>query len=212
MLEWRPIPGYEGLYEVSAEGDVRSLPRLIPCASGESRRFAGRGLTPDPNKWGYLRVTLHRSGRQKRCGVHELVALAFIGPKPVGAWVLHRDDDKRKNIPGNLYYGTRAENAKDAIANGRQVRGSRVSNSKLTEADIPSILAMRSRGETYKGIGIAFGVATSTIFQICVGKWWKEAALAIHPDQLSRAGGIGFPRKMRLDKTTSSGLTLIVRA
>lgn len=104
--EWRPIPGYEGLYEASDHGRIRSLDRTI-TRNGRPSRLQGRVLTPvGDGKYGYLRVGL---GRKNLKFVHRLVAEAFIGDGS-GLDVDHRDGDPANNHLSNLRYLTHAEN------------------------------------------------------------------------------------------------------
>lgn len=106
MTTWRPAPGYEGRYEVSDQGEVRSL-------------VSGRPLTPYRDRGGYLRVG-PRSDRQKKRSipVHRLVLEAFIGPRPAGLVVRHLNGDRNDNSLPNLTYGTPAENAQDSLRHG----------------------------------------------------------------------------------------------
>jgi hypothetical protein len=120
---WRPIPGFEGLYEVSDVGRVRSVDRVLTYADGRRRRYPECILRPAPGSHGYLSVVLCRDGKQRSHCVHALVALAFVGPRPDGPEgdeIRHRDGDHLNNRPGNLAYGTRRENADDAVQHGTQ--------------------------------------------------------------------------------------------
>lgn len=103
--EWRPIPGYEDLYEVSDKGRVRSLRSGTRIADKENRIMKTKY---DHN--GYLRVNLHKDGRQKSELVSRMVAKAFV-PNPNGyPEVGHDDDNKLNNTPENLYWTTQQEN------------------------------------------------------------------------------------------------------
>lgn len=104
--EWRPIPGYEGSYEVSDRGKVRSA------------RGAQRILKPWMQKGGYPTVQLRRNGQSKKSGVHSLVLEAFIGPRPAGMDGCHNDGDPLNNTPSNLRWGSRSDNMHDAVAHG----------------------------------------------------------------------------------------------
>lgn len=105
---WLPVVGCEGLYEVSDQGRVRSL-------------RTGLVLKPDAHAT-YPRVTV---GGGRRAYVHHLVAAAFIGPRPLGFQVLHRNDVRTDNRVENLYYGTASDNMADSLRNGRRTRSSR---------------------------------------------------------------------------------------
>lgn len=103
--EWRPIPGYENLYEVSNEGRVRSLRIGTRIKVKENRIMCQKY---DTN--GYLRVNLHKDGSQRSELVSRMVAKAFV-PNPNGfPEVGHNDDNKMNNTPENLYWTTQQEN------------------------------------------------------------------------------------------------------
>jgi hypothetical protein len=97
---WAPIPGYEGRWEASTEGRIRSLPRP---------RTKGGILKQRVNKRGYLSVTLGRETHE----VHRLIASAFLGPKPPDCEVRHVDRDRLNTRASNLAYGTRSQNNLD---------------------------------------------------------------------------------------------------
>ena len=122
--EWRPIKGYEGLYEVSNTGRVRSLDRY----DSNNHFLKGRILKLYTRKGGYLFVQLHLNGKGKNYLVHRLVAIAFI-PNPDNLpEVNHLDEDKTNNRVENLEfcdrkyninYGTRTDKVRNtAINNG----------------------------------------------------------------------------------------------
>lgn len=92
--EWRPIEGYEGLYEVSTLGRVRSLERI----DNNNHLVKGRILKPTTDKDGYFRVDLHKEGKVKHFLIHRLVAQTFI-PNPERLPIInHKDEDKTNNI------------------------------------------------------------------------------------------------------------------
>lgn len=116
MTNWRPVPGFEGLYQVSDSGEVLSTPRL---------RTRGGILKQYRNSKGYPAVTLHKNGKQRRYGVHQLVALAFFGPRPDGQEVRHLDGNPQNRNVTNLAYGTRTQNGLDRVAHGRDRNASK---------------------------------------------------------------------------------------
>lgn len=119
---WKDIPGYEGRYQASNQGRVRSVDRRVRLVVHgiETTRFAkGQILRPGPCQSRHLSVAVGK-GNSKH--VHALVALAFYGPPPPGHEVLHLNHDPKDNRVKNLRYGTRGENiAMDYAVGTRKV-------------------------------------------------------------------------------------------
>lgn len=110
---WKSVPGFEGRYEVSSEGRVRSLLR------------GGRVLRAGIASHGYPMVVL---GRGNPRTIHSLVAEAFLGPRPAGQEVRHKDGNRKNASAGNLCYGTRSENIRDAVAHGTWMSAARTAH------------------------------------------------------------------------------------
>lgn len=125
-MEWKAVVGFEGRYEISDTGLIRSLDRIIHTRNGSRwkpgepgipgiRRLKGRVLKPGtlaPS--GHLHVVLE--GRVDKT-IHTMVLEAFVGPCPDGLMARHADDDPTNNTLSNLSWGTRSENSYDAIRN-----------------------------------------------------------------------------------------------
>lgn len=159
---WKPVPGYEGLYEVSDIGRVRRIERRV--------------LTPHAGNGGYLRVLLCNR-HQKHVGIHRLVAGAFIGACPPGYVVNHKDGDPANNAPSNLEYVTQSQNVRHAFETlGRQPphRGESTHFAKLTDNDVIQIRRRRVEGQTYKQIAKDFNTKPANVWHICVGHTWKH--------------------------------------
>lgn len=112
---WKDIPGYEGSYQVSDLGRVRSLDRVLNAhklGRGYCRGVRGRILKPGASNVnsGHLTVALGRHNSQ--C-VHFLVLLAFVGPRPAKMDTRHLDGNSANNILSNLEYCTRSRNGQD---------------------------------------------------------------------------------------------------
>lgn len=126
---WRPCVGYEGLYEVSNMGEVRSLKRKVQYkAYGKDmvRTQKGRILS-QINKDGYRQVSLWKDGKNKIWRVHRLVALAFIPNPNNKPFINHLDEVRDNNCVENLEWCTPAENLSYGTARERgretQIRG-----------------------------------------------------------------------------------------
>lgn len=109
---WKPVVGYEGLYEVSNTGQVRSLDRYIKYSNGQIHLHKGKVLSPVIKDNGYLQVGLYYNGKYKMFLVHRVVAQAFI-PNPDNLpEVNHLDEDKTNNNVTNLEWCDRSYNLK----------------------------------------------------------------------------------------------------
>jgi hypothetical protein len=112
---WVPIPEFEGLYEASTLGRIRSLPRIDN--RGGPRR--GRVLKPQPcGRRGHRAVSLSKNGVVTYDAVHRIIMRAFVGPRPAGMETRHLNGDPADNRLVNLKYGTPSENALDRVRHG----------------------------------------------------------------------------------------------
>jgi hypothetical protein len=140
--EWRAVPGWEGYYEVSNKGRVRSVERVIEFEDGRVRRFPVVVRSTHTDGFGYFKLTLKRAKRQERILVHQAVAAAWLGPRPVGFDVCHNDGNKTNNAVENLRYDTRAANRADSVRHGTAIRPSM---RKLTDEQVAAIRAARGK-------------------------------------------------------------------
>lgn len=130
--EWRDIPGYEGLYQVSSLGRVKSLAKPMfygttpNVRNHESAMRIERIMTPRVKRNGYAQIGLYQDGKAKSYTIHRLVAIVFI-PNPNGfPYVNHKDEDRLNNSVDNLewctpsyniHYGTAIKKLSDAKRN-----------------------------------------------------------------------------------------------
>lgn len=171
--EWRDCVGYEGLYQVSSLGRVRSMDRWIAYGDGRKRFYKGRVLKPSLNRDGYPVVNL---GLGKSVRVHCIVAGAFIGDRPKGLDINHVDGCKANNHVSNLEYATRGQNICHAFANGLSIasRGELSGKALLTEAKVLEIRDLLSQGYTNRAVAKMFGVSKDAISHIRLRKTWKH--------------------------------------
>jgi len=169
--EWRPIDGYEGRYEVSSLGRVRSLDHVVEfrTATGDERKLTVRGrlLKLTPNNHGYMQCGLSN----KTHIVHALVLAAFHGRRPDGLECRHLDGNKLNNAAFNLTWGTSKENGQDCVRHGTALRGEDNPAAALTENQVREI----RNTTTYQHVLAAkFGVSQSTIGRARRGVSWTH--------------------------------------
>ena len=156
---WLPVVGYEGYYEVSNRGRVRSLHRLVKHARDRGeRRYKARMMTLTVDRGHGYRVVRLCNGEGKTFKVHRLVATAFMGPRPEGQEVLHGIAGKLNNSVENLRYGTTKENAADRKRDGTHRSGECHPNSKLTKQKVLEIRELLLAGVTQKEIAALFSI------------------------------------------------------
>ncbi len=165
MEIWKSVRYFEGLYEVSSLGRVRSLPG--------GRRHGKILFTGNFNpKKQYPAASLHRGGRQYRKLVHLMVAEAFLPPKPSAEHEVRHLSGERSNCAEvNLRWGTAAENARDRDRHGRTVRGTSHGLTTLAEKDI---VAIRTSAAPQRQIARQFGVSQSTVRRILRREVWSH--------------------------------------
>jgi len=133
MERWKWVIGFEGYYQVSDLGRVRSVNRVVRGGRGKPVKRVGkvRKLSPSSRR-GHLAAHLYKEGVLTPIGVHRLVLAAFVGPCPDGCETLHSANGVTDNSVANLSYGTRSQNRLDCrrggTDNGRKVVRSEVSN------------------------------------------------------------------------------------
>lgn len=178
MENWRAVTGFEGRYEVSDLGRVRSLDRIIERVDGRKGangnivkcRLKGRLLRPGLDGNGYPSVVLP----DRTWTVAVLVLRSFIGPAPEGEECCHRDGKRANSDLTNLKWGTRASNVEDMIAHGTKARGSQYASAKLTEdsaREVRRLKGVHSQSELAR----MFNVSPAAIQAIHDGRTWKHA-------------------------------------
>lgn len=120
MENWKDIPGYEGIYQASTFGNIRTVEgkttsnKRYPVRRWKSRVLKGRGDNPKTGK----RVNLWKDGKPKDWLVARLVAITFLGNPPEGFTVNHKDGNRLNNNLDNLEWLSLADNIKHGFANG----------------------------------------------------------------------------------------------
>lgn len=117
---WKPIPGYEGLYEVSSLGRVKASQRVITRKDGRCQIYRERILSLFHSRQGYVYIVLTKDNKPIREAVHRLVAKAFISNMDKArTHIDHIDGDRANNTVLNIRWVTRAENMHNPITEAR---------------------------------------------------------------------------------------------
>lgn len=162
---WRPVVGWEGLYEVSDLGRVRSLPRKLP-------RYWMKGRVLKPGRSGnYPAVHLADGPRREMRHLHALVSQAFIGPRPDGHEVNHKDRDHSNARMDNLEYVTHPENVRHCVATGRASARPGTFRGRLTAAQVVEI---RASADSHRALAQRFAVSPTTIGDVRRRRIWRH--------------------------------------
>jgi len=174
--EWRAVVGYEGLYEVSSFGRVRSLDRIVEQNSRWGRksfRRSGRVMCPYVNRRGYRSIVLCRCAHQKTFMVAALVAASFIGPRPEGYHVCHNDGVPNNNAASNLRYDTIVGNFADKVQHGTLKRGSESNLARATEEQVRVIRSM-GKFSTWEVLAEHHGLGIKAVRGIINKTTWRH--------------------------------------
>jgi hypothetical protein len=161
MEQWRDIPGYEGRYQVSDLGRVKSL------------KGTPKILKAGPRN-GYPSVVLAVDGVKTNRTVHSLVAETFIGPRPDGMEVMHLDGDRLAPTLGNLRYGTPSENQAMREQHGTTYRGTDHHFNKLT---VEQVIEIKRAKRGIRKMARDLGVNRSLVNAIRAGRIWKSVEI-----------------------------------
>ena len=172
---WKDIPDFEGSYQVSNIGRVRSVDRVVTFKDGSMRKYKGKVLKPSIGSSGYEQVMLYDDNGYNK-SVHRLVLETF---KPHVSMsnleVNHMDGDKLNNHLTNLEWVTGRDNILHAHDTGLiNIRGEGNPNTTLSNADVLEILQRLDKGELQKDIGLDYGVSKSCISRINRGLRWRS--------------------------------------
>ncbi len=171
---WLPVVGYEGIYEVSNLGRVRSLDRKVNSKNGSKRNHKGQLLKFQVNQSGYYQTAFCVDGGFKHRYVHNLVIEAFVGKCPIGQQVRHLDGNSINNHLSNLVYGTPKENYQDKILHGTDSVGSNNGNAKLDESTVKDIRLAFSYDFGPTELAKFFKTPLATIKSIVYKRTWSH--------------------------------------
>lgn len=175
---WLPVKGYEGLYEVSDMGRVRSLDKIIATniLNNTTRLLKGRIIRFTEGPTGYLYATLYQNGIKKTHTIHRLVISSFIQPDLNRPDCNHKNGNKRDNALHNLEWCTQTENNRHAFKTGlnKGPRGELQGRSKLLTSQVIEIRKKHLEGITTEQLADSYNISYRHINKIIERKTWKH--------------------------------------
>jgi hypothetical protein len=175
MEEWKDVPEYEGLYQVSTLGRVRSVDRVVRSGNW-LHPYKGKVLAQRRVWNGYLQISLSKEGRIKQIMTAHLVLATFVGPCPPGMECCHFDGDRKNNMIDNLRWDTRSSNGYDRVRHGTHVdnKGERNVFARLTEKDVKEMKRLYRRGFSVAELVKMYSVTPSSIRNVVYGRTWTH--------------------------------------
>jgi len=164
--KWKTISGNNN-YEISTHGRIKRI------KAGRGAKV-GKILNPTLDGAGYLIVSLYKNNKRNIDRVHQLTAFHFIGKRPSGYQINHKDCNKKNNRLRNLEYCTPLENTRHAIRHGLGGSGERNGMAKLTAKDVIKIRALVAKGETMKQVGKKFNISYQHVSDVSTNKRWAH--------------------------------------
>lgn len=176
MEIWVPIKGYDGIYEISNIGNVKSLPKKWVSGHSTVRSHTGKIIKPTNNQHGYLYVSLSNGEFKKTFKIHRLVAMAFIPQIENKNIVNHKNGIKTDNSVDNLEWVNSSENMIHAVKTGltNPRKGVKSNLSKLNDEIVKQIREIYfGKKITQKEIAVMYGINQSNVSHIIKGITWK---------------------------------------
>jgi hypothetical protein len=166
---WKPIPGYDGHYDASTLGRIRSNGR-----QAGTRFYPARIMRQSTLESGYLTVNISLRNRPHHRRVHQLILEAHVGPCPDGMECRHGDGDRKNNRLSNLTWGTKVENMADRDRHGRTLRAEASPVAKLTWATVREMRALAKTGVSNPVLARRFGISRYVAWNVVTNRKWVE--------------------------------------
>lgn len=169
--KWKPVVDFEGAYEVSDYGRIRSLDRIVKCRGGAEKVNRGRIKKLSTNCGGYPIVNLCKMGRCKVFFLHVLILESFVGPRPEGYQACHRDGVRANSTLVNLRWGSVSSNFLDRVTHGTDFAGERNPQAKITNVQAHEV---KFADGYQKDIAARYGITQQTVSDIKRGRIRKS--------------------------------------
>lgn len=180
-VNWIPLSGFEGIYEIHPSGQIRSLDRETSGKHGK-QRVSGKVISPIRHKrHGYYVVNLASNGQVKQYRLHILVAEHFIPNPENKPTVNHKLGDKSLNSKHDLEWATHQEQMDHAVANGLTASGMRNGGNKISDDDVLKAFSECMLGEELQIVSQRYGLNRNTLpkafHRLGLGDQWKAESL-----------------------------------
>lgn len=180
--EWRSVVGYEGYYDVSNLGRVKSLRRVVANGPGVTRVVKQSILTASGagrDEYAIVNLAVQRKNRTFRVNI--LVLEAFIGPRPTAMVSCHGDGCKQNNALSNLRWDTQQANIDDKAIHGTNPVGEKNAMAKFSNDQIAKLKAeLRGIGDmSYTEFGRIRGLTRRHVSSVASGKRWASVEAAV---------------------------------
>lgn len=203
--EWRDIPGYEGYYQASTRGRLKSLTRIICLKANGRQKAHKKEIRARLLKFNldntYLLVSLNKNGKSKIFTVHELTALTFIGPRPNGKKgenIRHIDNNPHNNHYRNLAYSSSKRNHVDKNKSDTRNYGERNNTTKLSFQDVGKARKLKATiALSNKCISEMFNISPPAMFDILKGKNWNPDKFRLNIKALEKEGKIKEAKRIK---------------
>ena len=182
---WKDIVGYEGLYEISSIGRVKSVDRISP----QGHHLPERIRKPYIDKDGYPKVNLCKEGKVIHYPVHRLVAIAFVPNPENKPQVNHIDGNKANNCVANLEWNTDSENMLHAFRTGLKkpnhisFYGECNPHCKVLDEDIPKLIEDFNFGMSRAELTAKYGIGKTQMYRIVKGIHRSKGSEKVYADQ-----------------------------
>lgn len=202
---WKDIENYEGYYQVSNLGKVRSLDRVQEDSLGRKYPWKGKVMSPRINRDGYSQISLGKKGKVKTRTVHRLVAEAFLEKIPTKNYVNHKDGNKENNHLYNLEWCTAKENTHHAFETGLQSRGEDSNFAAIDEQTAILVCKRLEDGERNCDIAEDLNLTRDIVGKIRSGITWTH--ISKDYDIKSRKRGLSKNTVLWIASKLQEGLT-----
>ena len=176
---WKDIPGYEGLYQVSSLGNIKSCQKILKYRNGKNVHRKETIMSLNKSFGQYLTVGLSKNNKRKLYNVHYLVAITFIDNPNNLPCINHKDEDKFNNSVNNLEwcsysYNVRYNNNIRRLIDTRNSNCSRGCEKQVYQYDLNGVLI--KVWSSLKSIQRELGYKATNISSYCLGKYNKKSA------------------------------------